>query len=184
MAEALCRWMEQPKDKQMTPLDLVGLLADAEWEDASRSDSPPAYGTRASAKRPASRTSTTSICAAWRRRCCWSLPRAAGSPRTRTWSSPVTPVSEESYLACALGQKACRDGHTVVYRRTSRLLDELAQARADGSHFNLLRRLAKTEVLILDDFGLEVLNAAQRKDLLEVLEDRYGVSSTNVTSQL
>jgi DNA replication protein DnaC len=71
-----------------------------------------------------------------------------------------------------------------VYRRTSRLLDELAQARADGSHFNLLRRLAKTEVLILDDFDLEVLNAAQRKDLLEVLEDRYGVSSTIVTSQL
>jgi hypothetical protein len=66
----------------------------------------------------------------------------------------------------------------------SRLLDEVAQARADGTHFHLLRRLAKTEVLILDDFGLEVLNAAQRKDLLEVLEDRYGTSSTIVTSQL
>jgi hypothetical protein len=90
----------------------------------------------------------------------------------------------KSYLACALGQKACREGHSVAYRRTSRLLDELAQARADGTHFHLLRRLAKTEVVILDDFGLEVLNAAQRKDLLEVLEDRYGTSSTVITSRL
>ena len=90
----------------------------------------------------------------------------------------------KSYLACALGQKACREGHSVAYRRTSRLLDELAQARADGTHFQLLRRLAKTSVLILDDFGLEVLNSTQRKDLLEVLEDRYGTSSTIITSQL
>jgi DNA replication protein DnaC len=90
----------------------------------------------------------------------------------------------KSYLAFALGTKACRDGYTVVYRRASRLLDDVAQARADGTHLILLRRLAKTDVLILDDFGLAVLNAAQRKDLLEVLEDRYGTTSTIVTSQL
>jgi len=90
----------------------------------------------------------------------------------------------KSYLACALGQKACREGHYVIYRRASRLFDELAQARADGSHFQLLRRLAKTAVLVIDDFGLEVLTAAQRKDFLEVIEDRYGTSSTVITSQL
>jgi DNA replication protein DnaC len=90
----------------------------------------------------------------------------------------------KSYLACALGQKACREGYSVAYRRASRLLDELAQARADGSHFQLLRRLAKTDVLIVDDFGMEVLSAAQRKDFLEVVEDRYGTSSTVITSQL
>ena len=90
----------------------------------------------------------------------------------------------KSYLACALGNKACREGFTVVYRRASRLFDELAQARADGTYPHLLRRLAKTQVLILDDFGLEVLGPSQRKDLLELFEDRYGVSSTIVTSQL
>jgi DNA replication protein DnaC len=90
----------------------------------------------------------------------------------------------KSYLACALGQKACREGHSVVYRRATRLYDELAQARADGTYFLLLRRLAKTTVLVVDDFGLEVLTASQRRDFLEVLEDRYGTSSTIITSQL
>ena len=84
----------------------------------------------------------------------------------------------------SIGQKACREGYSVVYRRASRLLDELAQARADGTHFQLLRRLAKTDVLVVDDFGLEVLEPTQRKDLLEVLEDRYGNSSTIIPSQL
>jgi DNA replication protein DnaC len=60
----------------------------------------------------------------------------------------------------------------------------VAQSRADGTHFHLLRRLANTDVLVVDDFGMEVLNAVQRKDLLEVLEDRYGASSTIITSQL
>ena len=63
----------------------------------------------------------------------------------------------KSYLACALGHKACRDGYSVVYRRASRLFDELAQARADGTYPHVLRRLAKAQVLILDDFGLEPL---------------------------
>jgi len=87
-------------------------------------------------------------------------------------------------VACALGQKACRDGYSVVYRRASRLFDELAQARADGTHPHVLKRLAKAQVLILDDFGLEPLGSAERKELLEVLEDRYHQSSTVVTSQL
>ena len=90
----------------------------------------------------------------------------------------------KSYLACALGQKACREGRSVVYRRASRLYDELAQARADGTYLLLLRRLAKTDVLVVDDFGLEVLSATQRRDFLEVMEDRYGISSTVITSQL
>nr|WP_304988729.1 ATP-binding protein [Corallococcus sp. CA049B] len=87
-------------------------------------------------------------------------------------------------MACALGQKACRDGFSGVYRRASRLFDELAQARADGTHPHALKRLAKAQVLILDDFGLEPLGSAERKELLEVLEDRYHQSSTVVTSQL
>jgi DNA replication protein DnaC len=90
----------------------------------------------------------------------------------------------KSYLACALGHKACRDGYTVIYRRASRLFDELAMSRADGTLPLLLRRLAKANVLILDDFGPQPLTASERRDLLEVLEDRYDASSTIITSQL
>ena len=90
----------------------------------------------------------------------------------------------KSYLACALDHNACRDGYTVAYRRLSRLFDELAQARADGTYLTALRRLAKVHVLVLDDFGLEPLGAAERKVLLEVLEDRYGLAATIITSQL
>jgi DNA replication protein DnaC len=90
----------------------------------------------------------------------------------------------KSYIGCALGQNACRKGHRVLYRRMPRLLDELALARADGSHARLLARLVKFDLLVLDDWGLGTLKEAQRHDLLEVIEDRYGRLSTIVTSQL
>jgi DNA replication protein DnaC len=90
----------------------------------------------------------------------------------------------KSYIGCAFAQSACRKGHRVLYRRVPRLLDELALARAEGSHARLLAKLAKVEVLILDDWGLGALKEAQRHDLLEVIEDRYGRLSTIVTSQL
>ena len=90
----------------------------------------------------------------------------------------------KSYLACALGQSACRKGLRTLYRRVPRLLDELALARADGSHARLLAKLAKFDVLVLDDWGLGAPKDAQRHDILEVIEDRYGRVSTIVTSQL
>ena len=90
----------------------------------------------------------------------------------------------KTYVACALAQQACRKGHRTLYRRVPRLLDELALARADGSYTKLLARLARAEVLVLDDWGLVTLNDAQRRDLLEVIEDRYGEGATIVTSQI
>jgi DNA replication protein DnaC len=90
----------------------------------------------------------------------------------------------KSYLASALGQAACRKGLRVAYRRMPRLFDELALGRADGSYARVLARLAKADLLILDDLGLGSPKEAQRQDLLEVLEDRYGRTSTIVTSQL
>lgn len=91
----------------------------------------------------------------------------------------------KSYLASALGQAACRKGIRVLYRRVPRLFDELALARAEGSYARALARLAKAELLILDDLGLgSAQREAQRHDLLEVLEDRYGRASTLITSQL
>jgi DNA replication protein DnaC len=90
----------------------------------------------------------------------------------------------KTWLACALAQKACREGHTALYLRLPRLLQELAIAKGDGRYPKLLTTLAKTEVLILDDWGLVPLTAEQRRDLLEILEDRHGVRSTLATSQL
>lgn len=89
----------------------------------------------------------------------------------------------KSYIACALGQQACRKGYRVLYRRVSRLFDELALAHADGSYPRLLATLAKTDVLILDDWGLAAVGPRERRDLNEIMDDRYGSRSTIITSQ-
>ena len=90
----------------------------------------------------------------------------------------------KTWLACALAQKACREGYTALYLRLPRLLQEMAIAKGDGRYPKLLATLAKTDVLILDDWGLAKLTAEQRRDLLEILEDRHGARSTLATSQL
>jgi DNA replication protein DnaC len=90
----------------------------------------------------------------------------------------------KSYLACALAHQACRKGLRAMYRRVPRLFDELRLARADGSYTRLLIRLAKADVLVLDDFGMAPLTDESRRDLLEILEDRYGLRATVITSQL
>jgi len=90
----------------------------------------------------------------------------------------------KSWLGCALGHKACRDGRSVFYQRVPRLFEALALARGDGRHARMLKNLARVELLILDDWGLSVLTQGQRIDLLEILEDRNGRGSTIVTSQV
>jgi DNA replication protein DnaC len=90
----------------------------------------------------------------------------------------------KTWLPCALGEKACRDGYTVLYTRCPTIFEELRRAHADGSYGNVLNRIAKTHLLILDDFGSTSLEARERRDLREILEGRYSVSSTIVTSQL
>lgn len=92
--------------------------------------------------------------------------------------------SGKSWLACALGHQACRQGLSVRYERTSRLLEELRIARGDGSLQKQFAALAKTDLLILDDFGLKPLAQLERLDLLDIIEDRYHTHSTLVTSQL
>jgi len=90
----------------------------------------------------------------------------------------------KSWLACALGHKACRDGRSVFYQRVPRLFEALTLARGDGRHARLLKTLARTDLLILDDWGLSTLSQSQRIDLLEILEDRNGRGATLVTSQV
>ena len=90
----------------------------------------------------------------------------------------------KSWLACALGHKACRDDRSVAYHRVPRLLEALALARGDGRHARLLKAIGRVQLLILDDWGLAPLNAEQRRDLLEIMDDRHGRGSTLVTSQV
>jgi len=184
MANYLRGWLEKAPDKDVSATDLVGLPADAEWMHREN-------------KKLTARLQHAKL----RQQACLEeidYGHARGLTKAQVMELSTSKWVEgrqnvlltgptgvgKSFLACALGQKACRDGYSVVYRRASRLFDELAQARADGTHPHVLKRLAKAQVLILDDFGLEPLGAAERKELLEVLEDRYQVSSTVVTSQL
>lgn len=90
----------------------------------------------------------------------------------------------KSWLSCALAQKACRDGYTVHYARVPRLFADLDLAHGDGRFARLFRMLVKIDLLVLDDWGPDRLTASQRRDLMEIVEDRHGRGSILITSQL
>ena len=92
--------------------------------------------------------------------------------------------SGKTYVACALGHNACLQGYSTRYFRLSRLLLELTQAKVDGSYQKMLKQLARTQLLLIDDWGLDALTAAQRNDLMEIMDDRHGATSTVMISQL
>lgn len=184
MARYLRQWLEQPKDRDMSPMDLLGLMVDAEtvYRENRQLDR------RLQTAKLKQQACVEDIDYAHPRGLAKVVMQDLATSRWVQSHQNIIFIGAtglgKSWLACALGQKACRDGFSVAYRRTSRIFDEMAQARADGTYSNLLRRLAKTQVLILDDFALEPLTAPQRRDLLELVEDRYKSGSTIVTSQL
>lgn len=90
----------------------------------------------------------------------------------------------KTYLACAFAQKACRQGFNTLYLRMTKLFEDLSLSKGDGRYLKLLSSFAKADLLVLDDYGLDQLVREQRHDLLEILEDRHGLKSTLVTSQL
>lgn len=90
----------------------------------------------------------------------------------------------KTYLGCVLATQACRQGYSVRYFRSSRLLDLLAIAHGDGRFAKIINQIAKTDLLVLDDWGLEKLSLGQRNDVLELMEDRHGSRSTLITSQV
>ena len=90
----------------------------------------------------------------------------------------------KSYLACAFGQKACREEMSVIYHRVPRLFGELVEARADGTYNRKLNAIAKCDLLILDEWGQAPFTDGQRRDMLEIVDDRYGMRSTIITTQV
>jgi DNA replication protein DnaC len=185
MLEALEEYSERGAKKQaLEPLELLGLLVDAEW---TARENRKLINRLQQAKFPMQATVEDIN---------YQHPR--GLLRSKLlelvscrWAqaheniivSGPTGIGK-TYLPCALGNKACREGYKVLYTRAPRLFGDLFQARADGTYRRLLHKLAKTQVLIIDDLGTSPLDAAQRQDLREILEDRYSTSSTIVTSQL
>ena len=117
--------------------------------------------------------------------------RIAWTIGTESWRIPkcrhyvIGPTGiGKSWLGCALAHKACRDGFSVLHKRTSELFRELAVAHADGSIGRLLIRLSRTDVLLLDDFAMAPLKDAERRDFLEICDDRYQRRSLILTSQM
>ncbi len=185
MAGALRQWHNGAKDAQLDPEDLVGLLADAEW--IHRENNKLTARLRKAKFKFKNACVEDIIYRSGRGLTKSSISKLASSRWVATHKTVIVSGATgvgKSYIACALGQKACRDGYGTVYKRTTRLFDELAQARADGTYSLVLRRMSKTPLLILDDFCMQPLTAVERRDLLEVLEDRYGSTATLVASQL
>lgn len=184
LAEAFQAQMGRPEFSELEFGERVGLLVDAEW--TSREQRKQRRRLRA---------------AKLRQQACledidWSAPR--GLDRSMVLSLGTCAFIRDhrnllitgstgvgkSYLACAFAERACRSGYSAYYVRAPRLYHELSVSRADGSYGRLLQRLTRTDLLVIDDWGLAPLQDAERRDLLEIVEDRHQSSSTLIASQL
>ncbi len=185
MAEALPEHVVDPGMRDLSFEERFGLLVDREWEAREN-------------RRLAARLKTAHLkdsaaciedveCSAARGIERGQLQTLAGGHWIRAHQCVVIsgPTGAgKTFLGCALGNRACRLGHSLAYERVSRLLEDLALARADGSLRSLVRRLAKAEVLVLDDWGLSMLDAGQAQDILDILEDRTGRGATVIVTQI
>ncbi|MHB8879790.1 MAG: IS21-like element helper ATPase IstB, partial [Myxococcaceae bacterium] len=188
LAAFAAAWTEQQKNPEMVKLafdERLGLLVDAEW--LHRENARLARCLR-EAKLRLSSACIEDIDYAGKRELDKSVIRQLATCRwvQEHQSVVITGMTGtgKTYVACALAQQACRRGYRAVYRRAPRLFEELTLAHADGSYVSLLARLAKVDVLVIDDWGLAAVGERERHDLLEILEDRYGTRSTIMTSQL
>jgi DNA replication protein DnaC len=181
-------WLEQQKKPDLGKLafdERLGLLVDAEW--TSRENKRMARCLR-EAKLRLSQACIEDIDYPARRELDRAVIRQLATCRWVDEHQNVVITGAtgtgKTYVACALAQQACRNGHRALYRRASRLVDELTLARADGSYVRVLTRIARADVLVIDDWGHAPLKDQDRRDLVEVLDDRYGLRSTIMTSQL
>lgn len=181
-------WCEQQKSAELGKLSFderFGMLVDAEWLTR---DNRRLRRVLKDAKLRLSDACIEDIDFAARRELDRSVVRQLASCRWVNEHQNVLVTGAtgtgKTYIACALAQQACRKGLRAIYRRAPRLFEELRLARADGSLVQLLARLARVEVLVIDDLAIAPVSDEERRDLLEVLEDRYDTRSTIVTSQL
>jgi DNA replication protein DnaC len=181
-------WAEQQKDADVQKLtfdERLGLLVDAEW--LHRENKRLARLLRA-AKLKIGSACVEDIDYPARRELEKSVIRQLATCRWIDEHQNVVITgmtgTGKTYVACALAQQACRKGFRAVYRRATRLKDELTLAHADGTYTQLLGRFARADVLVIDDWGLAPPEDQERRDLLEILEDRYGTRSTIITSQV
>jgi DNA replication protein DnaC len=184
LAKALREMHDLPPDKQLSFEEKIGLLVDQEWIDREN---------RKVARRI--KEARLSVRAAPEEIAC-DAARGIDKPLLRELMTcqwvrshlniiAIGPTGiGKSFLGNALAQAACRQGFRALFARVPRLLEELAIARTSAAYGSLLTRIAKVDVLVLDDFLLAPMTDLERRDLLEVLEDRYGKSSTIITSQL
>ena len=185
MAAAWVEQQQQPSTTQLSFDERLGFLVDAEWTHRENKRMGRALH---EAKLRLAQACVENVDYSTRRELDKAVVRQLASCR---WVQEHQAVlitgmtgTGKSYLACALAHQACRKGFRALYRRAPRLFDELKLARADGTYPRLLAKLARVDVLIIDDFAVAPVTDAQRGDLLEILEDRYGSRSTIVTSQL
>jgi DNA replication protein DnaC len=162
-------WIEQQKQPDLTRLSFderFGLLVDVEWD-------------RRQNKRLDRRLKEAKL--KFSRAC---LENVEYPPRHHNLVISGKTGTGKTYLACAFAQQACRKGYRTCYRRAPRLFHELTLARADGTYVRLLAKLARFDLLVVDDWGLAPLGDEERRDFLEVIEDRSEARSTLLTSQL
>ncbi len=183
MVAALEEWQHNGAKQNLDPADLVGLLTDAEWT------------ARENRRLTQRRRQARFPMAATVEEIDYRHPRGLQKSKMLDLISCRWIAAHQNliitgstglgktWLPCALGEKACREGYKVFYSRAPRLFGDLYLAKADGTYHRVLQKLAKFELLIIDDLG-SPLDAKERRDLREILEDRYEVSSTIVTSQL
>ena len=183
MVAALEEWQHNGAKQNLDPADLVGLLTDAEWT------------ARENRRLTQRRRQARFPMAAMVEEIDYRHPRGLQKSKMLDLISCRWIAAHQNliitgstglgktWLPCALGEKACREGYKVFYSRAPRLFGDLYLAKADGTYPRVLQKLAKFELLIIDDLG-SPLDAKERRDLREILEDRYEVSSTIVTSQL
>lgn len=181
-------WLEQQKNADVAALSFderFGMLVDAEWLHRENKRLQRALR---EAKLKLAQACVEDIDYPARRELDKAVVRQLATCRWVTEHQAVLVTgmtgTGKTYVACALAQQACRKGFRAVYRRAPRLFDELRLARADGTLARLLGRLARVDVLVIDDFAIAPVSDEERRDLLEILEDRYGMRSTIVTSQL
>ncbi len=184
MAQSLREMAEQPGFAAMSFEDSIALIVDREWTDRQNRR---LAGRIKQAKLGMSACMEDVYCTPGRGVDKSAMRALAGCGWVRAKQNVIVVGSTgtgKSYLGAALAHAACRAGFRALRTRVPRLLQELAVARADGSYVTTLNRLAQTHVLVLDDFLIAPLKDSERRDLLEVLEDRYDKSSTVITSQL